>query len=248
MAYIQVKVPQEIADAVARRELSQKELGKLVKQYYSQTLPQNRVIGLQSADDGALRTQEAWITYFNELSKQRGVPILMISAPDVYRTGQEGNSRLITSLRQVFDKRWLVTSTRESYEPDTLNARITHNHGSDVVKPTSKNVLVPVYSDTHLDQVLQDNDGVAYLQVKLGTQDKPDTIEKTLAELSGKRPDLIRISTPAQEGRSSYQERSADFGFGGGRFLVVGYRAVDFVGVSRGVSVKSAKPTRKNMR
>ena len=243
MAYIQVRVPRRIADAVARGELSQNDLAGLVIRYYSQTLPQNRVIDFQPADDGKVKTQEVWIPYFNEQKKP------MVSAPDVYRAGQEGNPRLIARLKRDFGESWLVSSTRESYKPDTLNARITHNHGSTVVQPTSQNILVPVYSDKPLDQVLKDNDGVAYLQVKFGTQDKPDAIEKTLADLSGKSPDLIRVWTPDQANRANYSERAAGFDFGGGQFLVSGgYGADDDSGRSRGVSIKSEKPTRKNKR
>ncbi len=244
MAYIQVRVPQRIADAVARRERPTGELARLVIQYYSQPLPQNRVIGLQPADEGAVRTQELWIPYFNELGRA------MVSAPDVYRTGQEVNLRLVASLRQDFDERLFVASTRESYDPNTLNAKITHNHGSTVVEPTSKNVLVPVYGGTPLDKVLEDKDGVAYLQAKFGTQDNPDGIERTLVALSGKSPDSIIILTPDQGNRASYPERAAGFDFSGGRFRVGGYgRSGDGSGLSRGVSVKSAEPgTRKNKR
>lgn len=244
MAYIQIKVSQRIADAV-----SQKKLAELARQYYSQTLPRNRVIDPQSADNGAVRTQEAWIQYFNELSERRGVPTLMISSPDVYRTGQERNPRLIKSLRQDCDESWLVTGTRENYEPDTLDARITYDYGNTVVKTTPKKVLVPVYSDTLLDKVLEDQKGVAYLQAKFDTQDNPDEIVRTLAALSGKSPDSIIIWTPDQAGRAGYPERAAGFVFCGGRFRVDGGDWVGGgVGRSRGVSVKSAKPTRKNKR
>lgn len=243
MAYIKIRVPQAIADAVSTGEISRRKLAGVVEQYYSQALPQNRVIDLQSADNGAVKTQDKWIHYFNEQGKP------MVSVPDVYRVGQEGNQRLIASLRQVFDERWLVTSTRETYEPDTLNARIIHDYGSRFAQPVSTNVLVPVYSGKPLDHVLQDNEGVAYLHAKLGTQDKPDAIEKTLVDLSGKTPDLIRIWTPDQKSRASYQERAAGFGFDVGGFHVGGDGRVGYdVGRSRGVSIKSAKPTRKNKR
>ena len=244
MAYIQVKVPKQIADAVARRALSQKELAGLVRQYYSQTLLQSRVIDLQPADNGAAKTQEVWIIYFNELKKP------MISSPDVYRAGQEGNSRLVASLRNDFNESWLVTSTRESYDSNTLNAKITQDYGSTVVKPTSKKVLVPVYGGIPLDKVLEDKDGVAYLQAKFGIQDSPDEIVKTLAALSGKSPDLIKVWTPDQASRASYQKRVAGFDFVDDQFHVGGDgRAYGNDGRSRGVlSVKSAKPTRKNKR
>ena len=239
MAYIQLRVPQEIADAVARRELSQTELVGLVRQHYSQTLPQNRVIDPQSADNGAIRTQEQWSSYFNEAGKP------MISAPNIYQAGKTATDKVLASLRRDFNESWLVSSTRISYGDD-LSGKIMHNHGSRVVKPSQIDVkVIPVYDDTPLAKALQSDDGIAYLHSLFDTADEPQDITRTLENLSKRGADRIALWTPDQDSRNSYSERAVRFGVGH-RFGVFGYdRFDDYCGRSRGVSIKSAKPTRK---
>ncbi len=193
-----------------------------------------RLIDIQPADNGAIKTQEEWILYFNQQGKR------MISAPDLYRIGQQnGTSELVQSVRDDFKERWLITSTRETYNPNilTLDARITHNFGSTVVQPTEKTVLVSVYGCTPLDEVLKTEKGVDYLRIKFDTNDSPDKIKETFAALSGKPSNLTYVWTPTRKSRLNYQERVAGFVFYGDGFHVGGDCGVGvLIGRSRGVS------------
>jgi len=243
MVYIKINVPQEVAEGIRASRVSSRNLAALIKTYYTSqqiTSAQGGVIDSVPADNGAVRTQEGWIPYFNQQRKR------MISAPDVYWIGQNGTPELVQSIRDDFEKSWLVTSTRETYNPNTLDARITHNHGSTIVQPTKKTVLVPVYHQALLDDVLKEEDGVAYLRIKLGTNDSPEKIRETLTALSGKSANLIYVWTPDQKSRANYPKRAAVFGFDDDGFHVIGDDGVDGNDcLSRGVDVKSAKPTRK---
>src|SRR3989338_7276099 len=147
MVYIHIKVPKEVAQGISPRELAD-----VVSRYYYQKTASVSNIDIQPADNGATRTQENWIQYFNEKGQQ------MISAPLAYKIGQSVNLELLQSVRDDFDKSWLVTSTRETYNPNTLDARIIHNHGSTIVQQTEKTVLVPVYQRALLDDVLKEEE------------------------------------------------------------------------------------------
>ena len=241
MVYIKVRLPRETANNIPSGELE-----KLVRERYSPPLPQGRVIDLQPADGESLyRCQEHWIQYFNNINDpRRKKPITMISAPDVYKQGQEGDSLLTRSLRDSFES-WFITSTRESYEPGTLNARIVHDYGIIVVNPVSREVIVPVYNKVPLDKVLQDPQGVAYLQAKFDTQDGSDDIARTLADLSKLRLNHITIWTPNQSSRADYQERATSFGLKRNRFRVSVSRVGDTYGQSRAVFLKPQKSIRK---
>lgn len=235
MVYIRINVPQHIANE-PRRNIAD----FLRNDYPKQITPlQVGVIDSVPADNRAARTQEEWIPNFNQQRKR------MISAPDVYWIGQNGKPELVKSIRDDINKSWLITSTREIYNPNTFDARVTHNHGSTVVQPTGKTVLVPVYQQAPLDDVFTEEEGVAYLRVKLGTNDSPEKIRETLAALSGVPTNLIYVWTPDQKSRANYQKRAADFGLGDDGFYVSGDSCVyGYSGRSRGMSVKSAKPTR----
>ncbi|HLC50693.1 MAG TPA: hypothetical protein VJI97_04685 [Candidatus Nanoarchaeia archaeon] len=239
MVYIRIRVPQEVADAAKG---DSQELANLVKEHYQASRStQTRAMDLNAADNGAIRNQNQWIHYFNGQKKP------MVSAPDIYRAGQNGSSALIDSLQEDFDKSWVVSSTGINYNADNLDARIIHNKGSIVVKPTQRKVLVPVYQNTQLGEVLETEEGKKYLKILFDTDDNPDKIGKTLVTLSGKGLDDNYVWTPTQENRASYPERAAVFGIDGGRFHVYGNdRFDDYDSRSRGVSVMSAKPTRKN--
>lgn len=250
MAYIQlgkIRVSQEVADQIKANSMPQRDLAGLVRNYLSQhTASLQGAVDLQPADGGNSHTQNDWISYFNEFKNPRK---RMISAPDVYRLGQNGSQDLLQSVREDFEQSWIVSSTRINYASDTLDAKITHNYGSKVVQPTEIKVAVPVYQQTALSDALKAKEGINYLQALFNTKDDKDQIARTLTALSGKSVENIYVWTPNQQNRASYQERAAGFDFGGGRFHVDGdFRVVDGGGRSRGVSVKSAEPTRKKRR
>ena len=189
------------------------------------TLYKPTIIDLLPADNGAYRTQEQWIAFFNEQQRR------MISAVDVYGKGKSAPDEVLQSLR----KDLLVSSTRNSYSGDDLSGIVTQNYGSGVVAPSRRNVLViPVYNGTPLAQALETKEGLDYLQALFDTTDDRDAITGTLENLSGRSADNIFLWTPSQDSRKKYPERAVRFGGGGDRFLVGGSR-FGGLGRSRGV-------------
>ena len=191
------------------------------------------IIDLLPADNGAYRTQEQWIAFFNEQQRR------MISAADLYKKGKSAPDDVLKSLRKDFDESWLVSSTRNSYSRDDLSGIVTQNYGSRVVTPSQRNVsVIPVYNGTKLAQALQTEEGLDYLQALFDTIDDPEAITGTLEHLSGRNADNIVLWTPDQGSRKRYPERAVWFDGLGGRFHVNrGYRFDNYFGRSRGVSV-----------
>ena len=206
-----------------------------MKQYqlsgrYARTL-QAIIIDPHAADNGARRTQEQWISYFNDAGKP------MISAPNVYRAGKTASDEVLASLRGDFYKSWLVSSTRISYGND-LSGKITHNNGSRVVTPSQRDVkVIPVYYGIPLAHALQSDDGIKYIQSLFDTSDEPGDITGTLENLSKRSAGKISLWTPDQASRQSYSERAVRFVDNGGRFLVGGDSRFGGGGRSRGVSM-----------
>nr|AQS34860.1 hypothetical protein [uncultured archaeon] len=190
-------------------------------------------IDLYPADDGAYKTQEQWIAFFNEQRKP------MISAANLYLAGKSAPDELLKSLRSDFDESLIVSSTRISYSGDDLSGRITQNYGSKVVKPSQTDVsVIPVYDNTPLVKALDSEDGIRYLQSLFDAKDNPKTIAGTLEHLSERKVEDIILWTPNQDLRKRYSERAAWFVIGGVGFHVDGNgRFDDYLGRSRGVSV-----------
>lgn len=197
------------------------------------TLYKPTIIDLLPADNGAYKTQEQWIAFFNEQKKP------MISAADVYQAGKSASDELLKSLRNDFNVSWLVSSTRNRFFGDDLSGRITQNYGSEVVTPSQTDVsVIPVYNNTPLVQALQTKEGVGYLQALLDTSDEPKEIAGTLEHLSGRSASNTVLWTPDQSSRKIYSERAVWFVGGGGWFHVGGFGRFDVgFGHSRGVSV-----------
>ncbi|MBI2129843.1 hypothetical protein HYU07_06425 [Candidatus Woesearchaeota archaeon] len=214
-------------------------LKHLIKNYAHELIqPQNITIDLQSAVNGAYKTQKDWIALYNaqegEFKGKR-----MISASDIYQAGKTASDEVLGSLRKDFDESWEVSSTRIRYNPNDLGAKIVHNFGSTVVQPTKINIsVIPVYQDTPLPRILNEEDGVTYFQSVLNTTDNPKTITEVLEHLSKRRAGDIRDWTPDQSSRNSNPERAVGFDDFGGWFLVDGnYRFDGSFGRSRGVLI-----------
>jgi len=179
MAYLSIQLPKGVA--VSLTSSDRRNLADYAKQLSAErTAPtQIRVIDSEPANGGKYKTQQDWIAFFNVQSKP------MVSALDIYRVGKGGQEKLVEGLRADFKKHWEVTSTRITYSPETLNAKITHDYGSIVVQPTEKRLIVPVYQNTTLDTVLGTDQGVKYLRTLFDTRDSKKSIEQTLFNLSG---------------------------------------------------------------
>ena len=216
-------------------------LRHLVQTHASGLIQRNQtaIIDPQAADNGARRTQEQWISYFNNAGKA------MISAPNMYQAGKTASDEVLASLKSDFDASWLVTSTRISYSGDDLSGRVIHNYGSIVVKPSQRDVkVIPVYDSMPLAQALRSDKGIAYIHFLFDTSDEPKDIAGTLENLSKRGAERIALWTPNHGSRGSYNERAVGFYVDGGRFHVFGIlHLVDF-GHSRGVLMKSPRSGR----
>lgn len=170
------------------------------------------------------------IRRFNELNK------VMASMPDLYEAGKTASPEVLESLRKDFKETWIISSTRIHYEKSSLEAVITHYFNSTVTTPQPINLLVPFYNGVKLDDVLETEEGLHYLQALFNTNDNAETIKKTLEKLSNKKSKDIKVWTPDQNNRKEYQDRAAGFNYYYYcQFLVYGDNCIFSDGRSRGV-------------
>ncbi len=192
--------------------------------------------------DNEYRTQEQAIAHHNE-RKER-----MLSMPDIFQLVKENNTEVMGSLREDFDPRWLITSTRIIYNKDNLSAKIIHNADSTVTKPIEINLKeVPVCRPTYIKELIETESGLEYIRALINNKKATkEEIINFLVALSGKKEKNIRFWTPPQSSREDKQVRSVGLYFVDfGRFDVDGnVWFVDFGGVSRGVIISSAKQTK----
>ncbi len=179
------------------------------------------------------KTQEDWIAHFNSKGEK------MMSAADLYSVAKSEHKTLIQSLSEDLED-YIVTSTRITYSKENLTAEITQDFGSEIVKPKTSKVKVPVFNSNFK----EDPETEAYLQELFDTKDK---LPKILRVLKGFGKNKIWLWTPSQSSRASNPVRSVQLCFNIGRFVVNGYGWIgDGVGLSRGVIVTSAKQTPKS--
>ncbi len=192
--------------------------------------------------DDEYRTQEQAIAHHNK-RKER-----MLSIPDVFQLVKAifYQSLFLMILFLLFC--FLVTSTRIIYSEDNLSAKIIHNAGSTVLKPTEINLKeVPVCRPTYIKELLETEAGLEYIRALINN--KKSTKEEKInlfVALSGKKEKNIRFWTPTQSQREDKQVRSVVLYFSDfGRFVVFGSSWFDSdEGLSRGVIIDSAKQSK----
>lgn len=202
-----------------------------VDNYLVRKRPTFVIVDPQIADDSAYRTQDQWISFFNEQRKR------MISAPNIYGVGKSAPDNVLGSLMSDFDKSWVVSSTRISYSSDDLSGRITHNYESTVIEPDHTDIaVIPVYSGMSLELALQSERGVTYLQNLFATADDPVTISDILECFSRRKASEIVLWTPDQTSRKRHSERAIGFGNCDGGFHIIGSYQLGYIGgYSRGI-------------
>lgn len=179
------------------------------------------------------KNQNDWIAYFNEQK------LKMVSAPDIYRAIKEKDTQVIESLKKDFIDDWEVTSTRIEYSKDSLKAKIIHDADSLIVKPLAYEVEIPYYDG----EAKEDEPTEKYLQALFDTKDKIKEILSVLKSIDTSRK--IYLWTPNQSNRKDVPLRAVGLCFDGDRFVVNGGWVGNNGGVSRGVSVVSAKQKAK---
>jgi hypothetical protein len=193
---------------------------------------EGRIITIDSspADDNKVHTQDDWIKYFNDRNE------IMVSMPDIYLAGKSNNKKLLHSLRKDFKDIWITSSTRIKYD-DNQDARIIHNYNSKLIKQVEHNVVIPEYRPQYLENVLNTQEGLKYLQILFGTNDTAQQIKDTLQKLSNYSLDKTKVWSAALSDRSI--ERASGFYCDDGVFHVNGdLLCID--GRSRGVRISAA--------
>ncbi|PIR40214.1 MAG: hypothetical protein COV33_01000 [Candidatus Zambryskibacteria bacterium CG10_big_fil_rev_8_21_14_0_10_34_34] len=215
-----ITIPEELEERIRTGKIPETELVRALEQYVSNHPSLAGVIDSERADNGERKTQQEWISFFNEQGKA------MISAPDVYRAAKIGSDELVRKLKEDFSQSrpsnkydtriGLVTSTRIVYNAHNQEATITHNTGSSIVEPQEYKVMIPHYFHKREYEVLRSEGGLAFLRALFDTNDRPGVIEEVLIRLSGKSREMFagypvcegtKIWTPKVDGEWLSQSR-----------------------------------------
>ena len=211
---------------------------------------ENKITQLDSlpADNGSQKTQEEWITYWNNINDGR----IFASMPDYYQafkqlkekfehsSAQEKDftKKIIVNLKKDLRMGWVVTSTRIKYKDNPL-AIITHHYGSKLVQPVEYKVFIPEYHPRLLTDVLDTNEGLRYLQALFGTKDYAFQIEQTLQIVNNFSLDQTLVWTPLGW-RKDYSESVSSFESFNRKFNILSGSDFDDHGRSRGVCLNPA--------
>ncbi len=172
-----------------------------------------------SAENGAVKNQEQWIAYWNNITDGRRFASLadyyqvFRQLTDALRNGSSvekvSAEQSLASLRKDFQESYLLTSTRISYQPNSLEARLIHGYGASNHQLTSEKVLqVPEYWKTPIASVYALNENLIYLQALLNTDESGQTIVERLSVISDYQPYEIILWTPPLQGDSWHNPRN----------------------------------------
>ncbi len=205
------------------------------------------IVDAASAENSANKIQDQWIEYWNNINDGR----FFASMPDYYQffkqlknnieTGnnKDASQAAMQSLREDFEDRWIVTSTRIQYginPRNSLEGKIVHHYGcndTSLVKEEIKEI--PVYRDEGITKVIQEQKGLEYLQTYFDTGDDAETIVQLMEFISGKKRNKIKVWTADTDARSSPTNRVAALSFDFGEFHVIGGSSLVSGGRARGV-------------
>lgn len=198
--------------------------------------PQRLTLDPVSAENNAVKSQEQWIAYWNNISDGRR----FASMADYYQVFKQLTDALqngspaekasaeqsIASLRKDFRESYLLTSTGVIYQPNGLEARLIHGYGASNPQQASERTLqVPSYWETLITSVYAVNEGLTYLQALFNTEDSGQAIAERLSAVSSYQPQDIRLWTPPLQSsqwltRSQLSERAVGLGsYGWGLLL-----------------------------
>jgi len=220
---------------------------------------ESRVIDIDAepAESGSKKTQDGWVTYWNGVNDG----CVFASIPDLYagfkllkHQIEHGNTtekalaeKIIESLREDFKGSWLISSTRINYQTTGLESEIIHHYNcknTALITRIPKIIIKEYCPGKPINEVLNDKQGLAYMQALLGTTDNPKTITETLTFISGKPKEQTLIWTPPVKTVTGYKTRAekpcraVDLLSNGVGFLVSSYGRIDYPSRSRGVRLK----------
>ena len=246
---MEIKVNKDIY--IGLKELMKQEglksMSAAVDYAVQKSLLPDEIIDLLSADNKSRKTQDQWISYFNNLNQR------MIASYDLLKTDKI-TPETFRSIRQDCIDSVIITSTRNSYNPKNLSGKITHNYGSTIVTPTiifcGSTVVkptiipldnIPVYEGTSLTKVVGNSDGLKYLKALANDANAgPLYLLNNFEKLANKEADKILIWTPDQNSRAQNPERALRFLDVNGGFHVFGDSGLINDGRSRGVLKKKS--------
>lgn len=131
-----------------------------------------------------------------------------------YRNDKIHNQLLHTELQKDFSESHIITSTRIIYNTENLNARIIHHYASEIINPTEKQVFIPNFNNGNpLREVLDNEQGLNYLQKLFNTSDSAKEITKILEYVSNTNPEKIRIWSPSLSERANCSYKVVKFSY-----------------------------------
>ena len=189
-------------------------LNRAVAQAVNSHVSSNGLVSIarEAEDNGTIKTQQNWVADGN----QKGV--VYASSADVMAVGYANKDKtLIESLQEDFKKRWLTTSTHNSFKKGTELADITHYWESKVrAEKPIKGIKVPVLQGERLKSKIQDTAVLTYLKaladkMNMTRKQAEKYVLASLENLSGLTSDKIALWTPEQNDRDSCSERAVEF-------------------------------------
>ncbi len=123
-------------------------------------------------------SQDSLISRFNSNNR------ILASLPDIYNEAKKNYKPVIDDIKCDIESSKIVTSTLIDYKKKGPDAKITHYYNSSIIVPIETKVLVPIYQNAELSEVLSNEDGLMYIKAMFNTQDSPEDIMATLRNLS----------------------------------------------------------------
>lgn len=133
-----------------------------------------------------------------------------------YSLGSDSEKKAVMSslesLRDVFMRSWLETSTRILYKEG--NVVLLENSSASV------DIVLPPYNGVSLSSLQKDPVALVYLQALFGTKDSFAKISSVLEFISGRKAEHILLVSPSFDARKKYSQRVVGFDYSNGFFRV----------------------------
>ncbi|MFH0797861.1 MAG: hypothetical protein V1906_00455 [Candidatus Woesearchaeota archaeon] len=156
--------------------------------------------------------QGSLINKFNSQSR------ILASMPNIYNEAKKNYRAIIDNLKSDIESTRIVTSTLIDYKKNALDAKITHYYNSSIVVPIQNKVLVPIYHNANISEVLSNEEGLMYIRAMFNTQDNPEDIITTLRTLS--YTDSIWVMTSDRQFEDEDTKMAAALGHMYGRLVI----------------------------
>lgn len=179
--------------------------------------------------------QRAWI----EINNQDGNAT--ITGPDFYTAAKQGNYNLLAHLRTLASYHIILADVFFFDIPLSLETRLVHDYGSEVVPQTEQLLHLPFYKKKSISYALDNIGGtIEFLWAEFGTHDPAAKLVKNLEFITGTTKDNILLATPSQDYRKKEPKNAISFYTINGQFIISGFGIIDKIaGCSAGVSMNA---------